>query len=276
MKVDFMIIGAMKSGTTSLAHYLSRHPEICFSKEKEPGFFSKYENWEKKINSYHALFNASPGQKLGEASTMYTMRMDYPNVSDRLYKYNPNLKLIYILRDPVQRIISHYAHRYVRKRIKSSPENEVTADSSYLDRSKYFYQISPYLDRFPRKNILFIIFEQFIEAPTRTMRNVSSFLGIDESFYNQIEFKAQNSSSNRKVIPVYTHVNQIEWLKAFGNKYLPSAVKRRLIDLFGNEIKQNPEFSKQLQSQLFEYLKEDIEQLETLLDVNLDHWRIYQ
>jgi len=114
MRVDFMMIGAQKSGTTSLAAQLAAHPQICFCREKEPAYFHQVADWRAELDHYHALYDPRPGQLLGEASTHYTFFPQYRDTAARLYEYNPALKLIYIMRQPVDRIVSLYSHNFVR------------------------------------------------------------------------------------------------------------------------------------------------------------------
>lgn len=162
MKVDFMIIGAQKSGTTSLSYYLSNHPAVCYCLEKEPEFFSTEANWQDKIDKYHKLFEPQGAQLLGEASTNYSMLADFPKTAERIHSYNPDTKLIYITRDPVERIRSHYAHRLVRKNVLGDLHTEVLNNPSYIDRSKYYRQIEPYLRLFGKDQILLLLFEELV------------------------------------------------------------------------------------------------------------------
>ena len=101
MRVDFMMIGAQKAGTTSLAAQLAAHPQICFCREKEPGYFHKTDDWTAGLDQYHSLYSPTPGQLCGEASTYYTFFPEFCETHKRLYDYNPALKLIYVVRQPV-------------------------------------------------------------------------------------------------------------------------------------------------------------------------------
>ncbi len=101
MLVDFMIVSAQKCGTTSLASQLAQHPDICFSRTKEPDYFNANSDWQSRLVQYHQLFDPQPEQLCGEASTMYTFLPEYMDTHVRLHAYNSNLKLIYIMRDPV-------------------------------------------------------------------------------------------------------------------------------------------------------------------------------
>ena len=106
MKANLFIIGAMKAGTTTLHYLLDRHPDIFMSLEKEPQVFSS-----KPLASYDDIFEGYDKQKyMGESSTAYTKLPDEPNIAKQIYDYNPDAKLIYLIREPMARAVSHYRH----------------------------------------------------------------------------------------------------------------------------------------------------------------------
>ena len=120
MKVDFFIVGAPKAGTTSLYHYLNEHPEISMSSQKEPDYFSDADiqnegmyygkNRIDTIKKYHSLFDDNSESKLkGEASVSYLF---YKNVPQKIKAYNPDSKIIIMLRNPIERAFSHYLMDY--------------------------------------------------------------------------------------------------------------------------------------------------------------------
>src|SRR6056297_2788047 len=113
----------MKGGTTSLYRYLGEHREVGISSEKEINFFRTEEEFQKGQEWYKKLF-ANDKKIVGEASPDYTKRHLYPGVAERINSLLPNVKLIYILRDPLERIISHYVHNYAQGR-ESKDLNEI-------------------------------------------------------------------------------------------------------------------------------------------------------
>ncbi len=134
MKTNFLIIGAAKSATTSLCSGLSLHPDICFSDPKEPQFFSD-PNWRQNLEGYHSLFK-DDAKLYGEGSTNYTKQPLFnKNIHSDIYEYNPEMKLIYIMRHPIDRIISHYIHAYNRG-------YETTDLNSTLNTNKHFLNLS--------------------------------------------------------------------------------------------------------------------------------------
>lgn len=108
---NLIIIGAMKSGTTSLHHYLNLHPEICMSRQKELNFFIEERNWSRGIQWYKSHFEAE-AKIYGESSPNYTMYPIWKSVPERMFSVIPETKLIYIIRNPIEQIISHYVHKY--------------------------------------------------------------------------------------------------------------------------------------------------------------------
>ena len=178
-KVDFMLIGAMKCGTSTLAQILKSHPDIGFCKIKEPHFFSKTENWRDNIDKYHDLFNFKEGKIFGEASTTYTQ---YPTFNleiwNDIFNYNPQMKFIYLVRNPVDRAISHYMHIYERGYTNNSIE-ETLRNLHILKPGLYFTQIKPFIDEFGNERVLIIDFDDLINDREALLKKISNFLEIE-------------------------------------------------------------------------------------------------
>ncbi len=275
MKVDFMIIGAAKCGTTSLANGLSDHPEVCFSEEKEPEFFSAHTDWAKKLNGYHALYKPYNGQKLGEGSTNYTMHPEFPNTHKRLHEYNPNLKLIYIMRDPIKRMESHFAHNYVRGRIEKPMEEEVLGNPSFITRSSYHMQISPYIEQFGRENVLLIVFEEYVRNPKEAFIQMATFIGLDTNYYEQKEdYSQKNQTANRKILVDGGKGKIFKPLKKI-RRFIPESIVNAGLRLFGSSIEKNPEFPETLKAELYRKIKGEVEKTEKLLGKKLSVWKKY-
>jgi hypothetical protein len=154
---NLIIIGAQKCATTSLHYYLSIHPQICMSREKELNFFIFERNWHKEIKWYKSNF-VKKAKISGESSPGYTSYPFFDGVPERMYSVVPKAKLIYIVRDPIDRIISHYIHQY-----SAGLENRKLSDAlkgfdnnRYVCRSKYYTQLEQYLKYFERSRILII------------------------------------------------------------------------------------------------------------------------
>ena len=272
-KVDFMIIGAQKSATTTLFDILQKHPNLCACKRKEPEFFSHQKNWKANVEDYEALFDKKQGQLAFEASTAYT---SHPTLWKELYEYNPNLKFIYILRSPVDRIIS--AHRYLYRRgyAKNRNLNAFLKEGGYhVNLSKYYFQIKPYLDLFGNDRVKIVLFEEFSKDPQRVVGEILDFLGVKEV----LDFKIENTKSNTKeeelkMVMGYGFCTKI-FLKI--EKRLPYRLSRVLRKkLLYREIKES---DLQLNIKSLTLLKKellpDIEAMEDLINKDLSNWKTY-
>lgn len=271
--INFIIIGAMKSGTTSLAKNLAEHPQICFCKKKEPMFFHQ-KKWKDHIGEYHNLYNPKFGQICGEASTTYTSLTEYPDTPYNLYQYNPNLKLIYIIRNPVDRIVSHYMHNVLNHGLKSPFENAIKEDSIYIDRSRYYFQISKYLQYFNRDQIMLIIFKDYIHNQRDVLKDVYKFLGLKIDINYHINSEPQNASINS--------IRMKDWArKLYKNKYIRSflhiLITRKLKEIIHKrlvfKIDKKPEISREIKEKILEMIKNDIIEIEKLTDRDLAEWK---
>lgn len=156
------------------------------SRIKEPCFFDEEVAWSRGLDWYRALFrDATPEQICGEASTNYTRWPQVPEVPARIADIMPSVKLIYVVRDPVDRAYSHYVHRHTRELFPAQPfklnfEEFAKFDPMCIDSSNYAKQIGHYLDYFPKKSILVIKLEELGSNPQETLGVVLQFLGVDD------------------------------------------------------------------------------------------------
>jgi hypothetical protein len=190
-----IIIGAMKSGTTSLYKLLSQHPSICPCSQKEPNYFSSKNLDLSQTNSYLDLwpeYNSKVHTWALEASTNYSKRPAFQNVPERIAQVkNLNFKFIYCVRDPVSRIKSHMAHMAIsRKNI-----NHLKLCDHFINVSRYYFQIHPYLDLFSKENILIVPIGRLNRHPSDVLNEVCEFLCIDTSFEFPVEQIRANSAA---------------------------------------------------------------------------------
>ena len=178
---DFLIIGAAKAGTTSLQAYLDRHPGLFFCTPKEPEYFSDDTVFEQGEEWYRGLFrDARDDQLCGEASTTYTRWPHTADASARIARMLPNAKLIYIMRHPVERTYSHYAH-HMRRRITMTFEEALESNDIYVDCSLYMKQIQRYLEHFDRERFLFLFSNDLRNGPADVLARVEQFLGVSHT-----------------------------------------------------------------------------------------------
>lgn len=274
MQVDFMIIGAQKCGTTGLAKQLAEHPEVAFCRIKEPAFFNRTEDWRSGLDGYHALYDPAPGRLCGEGSTMYTFFPEWPRTAERLHAYNPELKLIYIMREPVARMESHYAHRLGHKRSSGPPEAEVLSRPFYVNRSRYAVQLRPYLELFGRERILLLVFEEYIAAPEATLSQVAEFLGISpDGFMTDAGATPANPSVGQaRWGPIMRKVTRLRALRTLLLPVVPAGIRKRLLARLGVRLKEKPRFSPELKRTLRRLVEDDVTAVEELLGRRLETW----
>lgn len=183
---DFLIIGAAKAGTTTLYHALTLHPQVFMPELKEPCFFSDEEKWSLGMGWYRSLFqNASPDQVCGEASTNYTRWPHSADAAARIADHCSHVKLIYMLRHPVERAYSHYGHR-MRKGVSMTFEEALQVRGEYLDCSRYMTQIERYLRFFERERFHFVLLEDLQHRPGEVVASCVRFLGLPEMPLRQV------------------------------------------------------------------------------------------
>ena len=198
-KVNFLIVGTQKGGTTALCTFLASHPQICMPENiKEVHFFDRGRYFLKKrpdYKKYHKHFKESPDYiATGEATPIY---MYWSKAVRRIKQYNPSMKFIFILRNPVDRAYSQYimerrrfkeylpfciairiekCRRYLRLR----RQHRIF---SYVDRGFYSRQIVSFMHRFPRNQMLFLKNEELMNEHKLTLDKVYGFLGVEKGIY---------------------------------------------------------------------------------------------
>jgi len=196
IRPNFLVIGAMKAGTTSLYRLLCRHPQIGMSREKEPAFFCADEIFARGWAWYESLFTDAYGKTaVGEASTSYTKRYVYPRAAERIGEHLPDARLIYVVRHPLERIESQWMHG-VHQGWHSSSFRRALEEPGLLDPSRYWSQISAYRKFFPDERILVLLFDEFKHRPAEFMSQVFRFLGVDPDAPLGELGKAENASTS--------------------------------------------------------------------------------
>jgi hypothetical protein len=177
---NFLVIGAAKSGTTSLYRYLRDHPEVFMAQSKELKFFSSKSRWRLGQSWYARQFEAAAGAvAVGEASPSYTRYPLHDGVPERVAQVIPDARLVYLVRHPIERMRSHYLHRVLQGKEHAPLDEAVLTDPNYLDTSRYAMQIDRYLDWFTRAQLLVITAEALRNDRLDTLRRVCEFLGVD-------------------------------------------------------------------------------------------------
>ncbi|HSC25885.1 MAG TPA: sulfotransferase [Vicinamibacterales bacterium] len=192
------LLGAMRSGTTSLYHYLAEHPDIFPSPLKEPRFFCMPSPAPSDIRDYESLYAGQTRERWSfEASTHYTRYPTHRGVPERIRAAFPEARFIYIVRHPVERIASAYLHWRAHGRERRPFEDAVFSEpSDYLNMSRYHMQLEQYWRVFPRNRILVLVFESFIKDTVGTVKLICEFLDVDPTFESPTLGRRFNESAS--------------------------------------------------------------------------------
>lgn len=196
IRPTFLVIGAMKCATTSLYDLLAQHPQIGMSTVKEPAFFCDDELFAKGWAWYESFFaNAAQCQAVGEASTSYTKRFTYPRAAERIGRHLSHGRLIYIVREPLERIESQWIHG-VHAGWHAADFARALDDPGLIDPSRYWRQINAYRDYFPDDRILVLFFDDFKTDPLAVFKRCCKFLGVDPSLAPSVPLEPRNVSTD--------------------------------------------------------------------------------
>ena len=270
---DFVIIGAQKSGTTSLHYYLNCHPEISMSQEKELDFFIEQENWHKGIDWYKSQFKGE-AKIYGESSPNYTNFPRWQGVPQRIHSIIPQAKLIYLLRDPIQRIISGYIHLY-----SSGYENRdflaaIEENKNYVYRSRYYLQIEQFLDFFSQDNIFICSMEELSNSPQETLKSICQFLGVSEDIsmiqHQKVLHKSTYKRRRNKIGNAIAKSKMMRNLDLLPLSYR-SALKKIIYFPFSSAVKK-PAISQEVQDRLVHLLQDDVNNLRKFTGKKFEQW----
>jgi len=270
MKVDFIILGAQKCGTTTLTSILKKHPALVCCNEKEPHFFSEADNWKKDLDKYHQLFSEKAGAKYFEASTTYTF-YPYRNLEiwNDICEYNSKMKFIYLVRNPIDRIISSYMHSFEKGHIDSSIEEVVRKNRFFIDITRYYTQISPYIKKFGQDNVLILTFDELVESRTKVLNQVSQFLTIDFKPFEDVDNIHSNASLGGNKIH-HKFDNPPLVLKAV-KKFTPS-IWDKITNNSKRKFDKKPRLENETKKMILQMLEVEILQLQKLMNRDLSSW----
>jgi hypothetical protein len=269
---NLIIIGGLKCGTTSLHHYLNLHPEIAMSRPKELNFFVSELNWPLGRDWYAGHFDPSARIR-GESSPHYTNRPSFNGVPGRMRELlGSDVRLVYVVRDPIDRMLSHYLHN-----VGGGYEDRSLADalsdpeSSYVARSRYFFQVDPYLEEFGAERVQIVGREELKADRPGTMRRSFGFLGVDPNFTSE-QFEREWETGVAKTgsrFRLMDRAVRLPGLRAIDRNFdrLPESlrwlVERVVHDPDRGEVAK-PEVPDSLRRHLVELFRDDTAELERL------------
>jgi len=291
---NFLIIGASKSGTTTLHNVFLNHPEIYICPTKEVGFFWAYqENIQIQgpgaerlknvlitdLNQYQQLFDKVSTEKaIGEASVRY---ISHPNVPERIHSIIPHVKLIASLRQPADRAFSAFT---MNRRDGLEPcsdfqealEQERSGmrdhwiSCRYLNRGFYYASLKQFFELFDRQKFHISLMEDLIDNPMGLLISLFRFLEVDESFASNLSHRHNPSGIIRNPLKRFMWTNSNR-LRAAVRPILEPRFRHLATEWFMHDL-EKPQFPLQLRVELTEYYRKDIEQLQDLLQRDLSHW----
>ncbi|PPS44229.1 sulfotransferase domain-containing protein [Chroococcidiopsis sp. TS-821] len=299
---NFLVIGAAKAGTTALYSYLNQHPQVFMSPEKEPHFFAfegekvnfngtaGAKEWLNRtaitdINIYQQQFReVSKEIAIGEASALY---LYIPKAAIRIQYHIPKVKLIIILRNPVERAYSAFIFQkrdglepdfdfaQALKAEKSRIENNWVPIYYYQDMGFYYHQIKRYFDLFPQEQIRVYLYDDFTANPTQILQDAFRFLNVDDTFI-------PNTSTRHNVSGIPKSKALHEFLRAENHPVktvlkplIPKKIRRDvMLKLHNNNLEKAPPLAREIRQQLTDMYREDILKLQDLLQRDLSSWLV--
>jgi hypothetical protein len=275
MQINFIGIGSQRCGKTTIYNWMEQHPQISTSSEMELNFFNNH--YDHGYNWYERKFLKKKRTLMsGEMSSSYIYDLSVPK---KVFEYSNDMKIILSVRNPIDRLISAYRHDIqigniildgeysIKKGIKNNP--------TYLEYGLYAKYLKEWLKVFPKENISVIIFEEMIKRPHESYLNLCEFLKIDNSFRPQSINKKYNSSwlpKNQRLVSIQKNIAKI--FRNVGLGKLVDGLKiiglKKTMDKINSDRKSKiVDMDDDFKSYLFDYFKEDVEELSKLVKVDL-------
>ncbi|MDX6449031.1 MAG: hypothetical protein QOD08_1494 [Gaiellaceae bacterium] len=277
MLPNLIVIGAAKCGTTSLHEYLDEHPEIAMSREKELRFFVEEKNWPLGAEWYAAQFDDAPIR--GESTPAYTAYPRYRGVPERMRDLIPAARFVYLVRDPIERIVSHFVHRSVQWPEMGSLE-QALADpqvrEGFVLPSRYWLQLQRYLACFPEDQLLVVDADELRGQRNETLARIFRFLQVDPEFqsaayertHNRGERHAAQRRSGRVLAAALRQTVGPERAQAIKAR-APGALKRP----FRKKI-ERPTLDRSTRAELEAELRDDVQELRRHTGLAFSGWTI--
>ena len=271
------LIGAMKSGTTSLWDAMALHPQVCRGNEKEPKFFSRNSVAEKGLDWYLGLWpdwDAQQHKIAIDASTSYAKSPLFPDAAKNIFEFNPEAKLIYLVRHPLERIRSQYQMGYAKGWGLLSLSKGI--DQEVLYNSMYRFQLAVYEKYFPGKQILVITHDDLNDNPAKLVIDVCNHLGIETRFDLPIK-KIHTSGDSYDLSCLYRSMlasgfklENFNSAQQFSN-YL-GTLPHGLLETLKHEAQRHYTLSSVQNAEVHEALKSDMKKLQEDFGINVARW----
>ncbi len=282
---NFFVVGAGKSGTSSLYYYLDQHPDIFMAHVKEPNFFSAAEIRGQKyhyrkiklienLDEYLNLFAKADSEKaIGDVSPSYLFRK---SAAGNIFNFNPAAKIIMILRNPVTRAYSDYLMDLGGGHYDNSFEDMVfrrinvpQADIYYqiVERGFYYEQVKRYIDLFGKERVKIFLFENLKVDALQVVKTIFAFLGVDSSVKIDVSLKINPYKSPKGIVKLI-YYNQMT--RSLTKNLLPNSLKDIIMKYFF--ITAKPAMDTDTATYLTNIFRKDILHLQELIDQDLEPW----
>jgi len=273
---NLIILGAQKCGTSGLHYHLGLHPEVSMSKPKELNFFIEERNWPRGEDWYRRHFDS--GAKVrGEASPNYTAYPQHMGVPERMRSVVPDARLIYVVRDPLERIAAHWVHNFAKRREKGDLGATLShPNTSYLVRSQYAMQLQQFLNHYPRESILVLDQADFRRDRAATLRAVFEFVGADPTFTHP-GFERERHATARKTRASRLAVRMERASKTRWGRVIPPKIWFALDErLPMRKPIDRPDVRLALTDEALRALRDDGERLRDLTGRDFGDWSIWR
>jgi hypothetical protein len=267
---DFLIIGAMKAATSTLHEQLARQDGIFMTRPKEPNFFSDDEAYARGIEWYRSLFAAAPpGSLCGESSTHYTKLPTYPATVERMALHlGSAVRFVYVIRHPVERLVSQYIHEWTVGRIEEPLEESIDRHPELVDYSRYAMQLEPYVRRFGTDSILVVLFEALCARPRGELERVCDFVGCERAPRWDESLPPQNVSAERlRRSPLRDALLNAPGMPALRRALVPRFLRERIKRRW--RMVDRPHLSAQRQARLIALFDQDLARLSEWFGLDL-------
>ena len=284
---DFFIVGAPKCGTTTLYHYLLRHPGVFMSTPKEMSFFSKPEVYARGFDWYGALFaDAATDQICGEASTTYARWPTYEGTVDRMADAAPNARLVYLVRNPVDRLYSFYAHR-MRESVTAGIDEFLDGTPEAIHSGLYGSQVDELLRRYPREQLHVMLLDDLKADPQGELERLGAHLGLSPFDYLAAApiVANQGSGHHAATTSITRALDRVKRTPVIGHaaRLAPASVRQQAFKwlqsgpvgkrLKNRHTRKMTPMTPALRRRLHGYFAADLERFEELLGRDLQSWK---
>ena len=280
LKIDFIGIGAIKAATSWIYECLQEHPkiELAPKDQKDKVFFFKAKHNIEEFKKYKTYFNKRNILK-GDFHAAY---LTSPEIIDRAKEHNRDMKIVVCLRDPIERAYSEYRFlKFSRGAIWNNLEQGIQEDSRILEHGFYYKYLKDYFDVFPRENILVLIYEDIRKDPTKFIQRIYEFLEVNSDFIapsmntkvnlTSFKFTKLGGLIHKKIIKPL--LKNTKWAWKLKKSIFLKKLLFKFSEFYSRKSKPAEEISPKTYEQLKNVYKQDIANLEKLINRDLSFWK---